>query len=212
MQEAYQKFGPDLMELKYQIESTKSEEGLYVGEREFAWIYEPNCPIKRLKEIDSLNSSVNGGHKHAVHAEIPSNTNALARIHNHPSGDVSTNYTDIDGFLKFIQLNPHLRFDLIASTEGGSVTGYSIMTYFGRVSEARALCKRIEQMYQTYCDLRHREIEEHPERFNIKWGEDIFSIDEQRNMALEMLPLSKIAENLFPMPGYKSEGWKFVKS
>ena len=203
----------ELMELKQQIESTKSEDGLGIGEREFTWMYEPGKPIRRLQEIFSLTSIMLGGLRFSSGGlyQSPSNTNAIAIIHNHPSNDVHPSYWDVKTFLSCISKNPRMRYSLIAATGGSEVHGYFIMTYRGRRSEATKFEKSIEEMYRNYCNIRQKEIRENPERFDIKLGECIFSLKEERYMSLKAMSMSKIVGELFPMPGHKTEDWKFIK-
>lgn len=190
-----------LRELKPQIEHTKSEEGLGVGEKEFAWVYEPGKPIKRLKEIESPQIYFLGGHKHCVIIKTPLNTNAVAKVHNHPTGEMYPNYSDIKAFLNFVEFNPRLRFSLAAATEGGIVSGYYVMTYRGRCSEAQSTREKIKQVYVEQICKRLKS--GHPEKYNLP--------DWEVQTALMLMEKSDITGKLIPIPGYKPKEWGFVK-
>lgn len=148
--------------------------------------------------------ALNGGRGRSTYVEMPTNTVATVYVHNHPSSDVHPTHLDVINLLKVIDLNPRMRYGVIAATEGGIVSGYLVMEYVGKRGEAKSLLKRNEKNYSEYCDFRHREIEEHPERFDFTVGDDIFSIEEQKRIGLEFMSRSKIISELFVLPEYQS--------
>lgn len=204
----------ELLKIKTQIESTKSESGLGIGDKEFAWSYESEQGLKCLEERCSLSGLLLGGPEHAVEYVAPTNTNATVLIHNHPGGDVSPSYWDLISFLSSVSGNSRMRYSLIASTERGRVSGYLVMAYIGRRARASALKRKISKRYNDLCNLRQQEIRTSPEE--VRWGENIFTVDERRKISLELRSTEvyggKITEELVPMPGYQSKRYRFVRN
>ncbi len=167
-----------LLEIKPQIEATFAENGMGVGEREFIWIYGPGKPLERLRKVHGFYSLLARGRdfKHGGEFIEPFNTQAIALVHNHPSGNMIPSYSDIEGFIRCVPHNLRLKYEVIASTEGAEVRGYCVMTYDGETPEAAALRERMARMYIDKCELRQKEIGEHMERFpNLTLGKSVFT-------------------------------------
>lgn len=202
----------ELLELIPQIEATRVDDGLGIDEREFVWLYEPDRPLRLLKEIPSLSLLFAGGKKNAASYEKPVDTNAIAIVHNHPNNRICPSVEDIENFLGHITHNPKLSYSVIAGTKGGKVAGFYTVTYLGERNRASYLKNVVTQTYQRYCDLRQEEIQKDPSRLVAMWGSSIFTLDEQIKHSLEMLTVGGINGESLILPGYRLENWEILKS
>ena len=197
--------------LKEQIEATRLSDDLGIGEREFAWIYRPGKPIKILPEPEYRGLAfllAGATNKNAVEFTPPKNTPATALIHNHPSSNVTPSYEDTVNFLRLMGTNPKLKYSIIAATRGGEVNGFLEMTYTGERSAIPL--EAITDFYGALCEKRQKEIRERADP-GINWGECIFSLNELRKISINIVAMAYLRLHFFAMPGYKRQGWKFVK-
>jgi len=202
----------ELVELAPYIELTTSKDGLGVAEKEFVWIYGRGGLIERLQEHKTMFTLLAGGCEVAVAYEPPINTDAAALIHNHPSRDVSPSYEDIVSFLDCVSNNHELKYNLIVSTENGIVSGYFMMTYVGERSAALTLKAQIELKHDAILNSRRKELRAFPERFDIPWGDNILSMDEEKDMVIDMLCECGFVSTFLPMPGYALNDGRFIEA
>ncbi len=190
----------DLASIKSQIESTVDKKGLGIGQREFIWSYKLGHPIKRLREVNSFNMVLNGGIENGVSYLLPKYTNNTTLIHNHPNGTPFPSPWDVLALLNASSKHPTIKNSLIAATKENNVVGFYLMTYTGDPSKAEYLSQKANNRHDVLINIRRLQIENYPKQFDILWGANIFSYEEQKKISLELMFESKIGGIRFPFP------------
>jgi len=206
----------ELTEIARQIEGTPSDKFGDISKAEFGWLYTPGKPLRQLKKgtlnIDSpasqvMNFMMGGGG--ALFQEAYTGTDAIAHLHNHPSGYMVPSLSDINSFLKTLADNLRLSFELIASTVNGKVNGFYQLEYLGKREDARSLVAGNDERMRRACSERQRFSEKNPGLFTP--GRDIFTLGEYVRFSLEAMGSSNIVGAPRPLTGHEFKDWKFYK-
>ncbi len=141
----------------------------------------------------------------------PKETDAIAHIHNHPSGYVLPSFEDINTFLHLLRYSS-IKYALIAATSNSVVSGFYCLEYHGDKTATMKLIQANRKFNERIIRERHRAIEAYPKEFtHLRIGDSIFSFDEQITMVLERMEKNHITHYPLPLPGYKFQDRRFVK-
>jgi len=203
----------ELVRIKKDIEGTKLKNGRSTSDTEFSWLYRLSQPLEILERIATSPES-SALQIIGVGAESPdyTNTDALAHIHNHPSGLVIPTNGDISYFLRSIQRNQDLRYELIASTSEGVVSGFYVMEYTGDRESISKKLTQLDKCFQGHAKKRKKEMEDFPDSFlHIGVGDSIFTQEEYAKISLELMELAGVKHYAVAIPSYKFQDWQFIK-
>lgn len=201
----------ELTKLAKEIERTPSEERGDISNTEFAWLYTPGEPLQQLKrqkgEIAGLLMMGGGG----IVFEDYSGTNAVAHVHNHPSGNMQPTLEDLNVLLGGVKRSENLRFSLIASTNSGRVRGFYELGYTGERANVVALMEGNNDIYRAYLERKYDFLDRNPEvRARMRVGDSILLPQEYHAMVAEAMNTSSIVGRPRPLNGYRFENNKFV--
>ena len=201
----------ELTRIAGEIERTPSEERGDISNAEFAWLYKSGQPLQQLKrqtgEIAGLFMMDGSG----IVFEDYSGTDAVANIHNHPSGNMQFTLEDINALLGGVTRGKNLKYSLIASTNTGKVNGFYELEYAGKRANAAALMEANNDIYRAHLGKKYDFLDKHPEvRAQMKIGESILSPQEYHTMVTEAMTASSIVGRARPLTGYLFADKRFV--
>jgi hypothetical protein len=188
----------DLQKIREGIEDTIDSQGRGISDREFTWTQEPGMPAKLMNSIVL--------DKHIILADIPDRT-FTTRIHNHPSGGLFPSTEDANAFMAGIQERQQ-KHNIIAGVVEGKIGGFTVMTYNGTPE----MLAEAGRYYAKMCDERRGDMFRHSDRYaHLFIGESMFTEHEQAMVSAEYLERAGVTSRVIPMPGYDTDGWRFVK-
>ena len=201
----------ELIRIKKEIEGTAVNEKS-VANREFSWLYRKDKPLELMKIISTTpESSALQMLGVGIEFEDYENTDALAHLHNHPSGLMVPTVGDNACFLRSIKRNKDLKYELIASSKGGFVNGFYVLEYEGDRNDANDNLTRLEKCFRKHVEDRNKEMSDFPERFeHIGVGDSIFTLEEYTAISLEIMELIKARHYAVALPGFKFSDWQFL--
>jgi len=201
----------DYLRIKQEIEQFSPGDGRTISDSEFNWTYHPNTGLTRLKEYDDPSEVefLKGKAAFLSRFEFPRGTNAVAHMHNHPSGSAIPSYADLENLLKFTLLNEG-RHMAIAATKKGIVSGYFEAEYAGEKHQLLGVMLVPRSYNKTMCENRIHDVKSNPDKYpHIKPGLPIFDQNELAKIAREIMSQCHITYKLIQMPGYEIDGWEF---
>lgn len=203
----------ELTRIARDIEKTPSEERGNISNAEYAWLYKAGEPLQQLKrqkgEIAGLLMMGGGG----IVFEDYQKTNALAHVHNHPSGNMQPTLEDLNVLLGGVIRGQNLTFSLIASTNTGTVAGFYELKYTGERANAAPLIEGNNDIYRAHLRGKYDLLEKNPKlKAKMTIGESILSQQEYQAMVAEAMTASSIVGRPRPLDGYRFENKRFVHS
>ncbi len=201
----------ELIRIKDEIKSSPPDDRGDISNVEFAWLYTPRKPLHHLKIQTNETADLFQMGGNGVVFEDYSGTNAVAIVHNHPSGYMMPSMEDLNVLLRGVAQNKNLSHELIASSELGRVTGFYELQHTGKRSKAFALMRSNLNIYCKHLTRKYNFLKKNPElHAKMKIGDRILSLEEYNSMVSEAMNSSSIIGRAHPLNGYKFENWRFV--
>lgn len=178
---------------------------------EFGWLYSPGRHIQSLEVKKDL--SILGKLMMKGNAFIPDeiiDTDAIATIHNHPPG-TEPSFEDVNFLLKTAAKNRDLRYELIAATDSGKVSGFYELKFTGDRSKALDLVKKNNALYIERIMMKRDWLSKHPEEeAKLLVGDSVFSLSELGQLAEDAMDMSSVNMRIRPLNGFVFRDHHFV--